>query len=114
MKNSMEYKGYKAAIVFDPDDETFHGTVVNIDDTVHFEGRSVSELKRALKESVEYYIDFCRRRGEEPDKPYSGRFLVRLTPDQHRAVAQAAKLRGTSVNSFVAKAVEKAVETTGL
>ena len=110
MKNSMEYKGYKAAIVFDPDDETFHGTVVNIDDTVHFEGRSVTELKRALKDSVEYYLEFCRKRGEEPNKPYSGRFLVRLSPDQHRAAAYAAKLRGTSVNSFVSEAIEQAVK----
>jgi predicted HicB family RNase H-like nuclease len=108
MKDTMNYKGYKARVTFDPDDKAFHGIVVNIEDTVHFEGQSVTELTRAFKDSVDYYLEFCRKRGQEPDKPYSGRLLVRLSPDVHREIAHAAKLSGTSVNTFVAQVLSDA------
>jgi predicted HicB family RNase H-like nuclease len=111
MKDTMEYKGYRARVAFDPDDEVFHGIVVNIDDTIHFSGSSVRELKRAFKESVERYLAFCRKRGETPDKPYSGRLLVRLSPDVHREAAYAAKLRGVSINTVVADAIRDAVKS---
>ena len=111
MKDAMEYKGYRARVSFDADDETFHGTIVNIDDTVHFEGASVKELKRAFKESVEYYLDFCRKRGQKPNKPYSGRLLVRVSPDVHRDVMHAAKLHGTSVNTVIGEVLKDATRS---
>jgi predicted HicB family RNase H-like nuclease len=114
MNDPMEYKGYKAIVRFVPDDGVFHGKVVNIDDTIHFEGKSVAELKRAFKESVEDYLAFCKKRGEQPDKPISGKLLLRLEPQTHRAAIYAAKIAGTSVNGFISQAVADAVRRAGL
>ena len=110
MKDTMEYKGYKAKIAFDAEDESFHGTVVNVEDTIHFEGKSVAELRKELKESVEFYLGMCKKRGESPEKPFSGKVLVRLAPELHREAAYAAKLSGSSVNAFIAKAVTDATK----
>ncbi len=64
----MKYKNYEAAVEFDDEIEMFHGTVVNTRDVITFYGKSVAELKREFKKSVDDYLDFCRERGEEPDR----------------------------------------------
>ncbi len=106
--NAMAYKGYEAIVDYDADAELFHGEVVNTRDVITFQGRSVEELKAALADSVEDYLAFCRERGEDPEKPYSGQFVVRVDPALHRAVAAAAKRAGASLNRWVAAALERA------
>jgi predicted HicB family RNase H-like nuclease len=94
--NTMSYKGYQAIVAYDEDAEIFHGEVVNLRDVITFQGKSVKELKKAFADSVEDYIDFCAQRGEAPEKPFSGQFVVRVDPPIHRAVATAAKQAGMS------------------
>ena len=76
----MTYKGYEAAVEYDEDAEIFHGEVMNLRDVITFQGRSVAELKKAFAGSVEDYLAFCKKRGEEPEKPLSGQFVVRTEP----------------------------------
>lgn len=105
----MEYKGYVARVEFDESANVFHGQVLNIRDVITFEGRSVDELWDEFKNSVEDYLEFCAERGEEPEKPYSGKFLVRVDPEVHRAAAIAAGKAGVSLNSWVLEAIKKAL-----
>lgn len=104
----MNYKGYEAAVEFDDAAEIFHGEVINLRDVVTFQGASVEELKTAFRESVEDYLAFCKERGEEPEKPYSGQFVVRTDPSVHRAVVTAAKRAGVSLNKWVTSTLERA------
>ena len=67
----MKYKNFRAVIDFDAELEVFHGTVINTRDVITFYGWSVSELKRELKNSVDDYLEFCMKRGEEPERPFS-------------------------------------------
>jgi predicted HicB family RNase H-like nuclease len=106
--NVMSYKGYEALVQFDEDAEIFHGEVMNLRDVITFQGTSVKELKQALIDSVEDYLAFCKERGEEPEKPYSGQFVVRVDPPLHKAVAVAAKRAGMSLNRWVTAALERA------
>jgi predicted HicB family RNase H-like nuclease len=75
MPTMMTCNGYKAAVEYDEDAETFHGEVVDLRDVITFQGRSVSELKKAFAGSVEDYLAFCKERGEDPEKPFSGQFV---------------------------------------
>lgn len=106
----MEYKGYVARVEFDESANVFHGQVLNLRDVITFEGESVSELKKAFQESVDDYLDFCASRDEEPEKPFSGRFLVRIEPDLHRRAALAAGRADESLNIWVSKAITRALE----
>ena len=106
--NTMSYKGYQAIVAYDEDAEIFHGEVVNLRDVITFQGKSVKELKKAFAGSVEDYINFCAQRGEAPEKPFSGQFVVRVDPPIHRAVATAAKQAGMSLNKWVAVTLERA------
>ena len=62
----------------------FHGEVIGLRDVITFQGCSVDELRIALKDLIEDYLAFCRSRGEEPERPFSGQFVVRISPDAHR------------------------------
>jgi predicted HicB family RNase H-like nuclease len=105
----MHYKGYEAVIEFDEEAEIFHGDVINLRDVITFQGASVQELKQALADSVEDYLAFCAERGEEPEKPYSGQFVVRAEPALHRALSTAARKAGLSLNKWVTRTLEKAL-----
>ncbi len=98
----MQYKGYLARIVFDEESNIFHGEVINIRDIVTFQGKSVDELKKTFEESIEDYLNFCAERKEEPDKPFSGRFTIRLSPEQHRKVIIAAEKAGKDLDLWIA------------
>ena len=97
----MEYKGYAGSVEFDPDAEILHGEVLGIRDVVTFEGNSVREVLEAFKDSVDDYLEFCAERGEKPDKPRSGKFVLRLGPDLHRRIAMVARTSRTSMNELV-------------
>ena len=105
----MSYKSYEAVVEYDEDAAIFHGEVINMRDVITFQGKSVSELKRAFAASVEDYLAFCKQRGEEPEKPFSGQFVVRTEPALHKAMFSAAKRAGLSLNRWVTAALERAV-----
>ncbi|MFC7338658.1 type II toxin-antitoxin system HicB family antitoxin [Haloferula chungangensis] len=97
----MSYKGYHGTVSFDDESEIFHGEVTDLRDVVTFQGRSVDELKKAFQESIDDYLDFCRDRGEEPDKPYSGTFVLRIDPQLHRKLVALGREEGISLNRWV-------------
>ena len=105
----MEYKGYIAKVEFDEEANLFHGHVLHLRDVITFQGQSVDELRREFEASVDDYLEFCAERGEEPAKPFSGRFVVRLDPEVHRRMAIAAARSQQSINTWVSKVLERAV-----
>ncbi len=105
----MEYKGYVAKVEFDDDFDVFHGEVINLRDVITFEGESVVELKRAFQESVEDYLAFCEERKEAPEKPFSGRFSIRMEPELHRKITVRARLADKSLNSWINETLEGVV-----
>ncbi len=106
----MEYKGYIGKVEIDEDAGLLHGEVINIRDVVTFQGRTVEELQQALRDSVEDYLAFRAQRGEDPEKPFSGKFVVRLPADLHRKAFIKAKLEDKSLNTWVTEVLESAVE----
>ena len=105
----MQYKGYLARVEFDAEANIFHGEVINTRDIITFQGESVGELKKAFEDSVEDYLAFCAERGEEPDKPFTGRFTIRLSPDQHKNVVLAAEKSGKDIDLWVTDVLTQAV-----
>ncbi len=106
----IEYKGFSGVIEFDPSIDSFHGRVVGLQDVVTFQGRSLDELRQEMIESVEDYLDLCASVGKEPERPYRGEFLVRTTPELHRAAAIVAEAEGLSLNAWIESAIETAVK----
>jgi predicted HicB family RNase H-like nuclease len=104
----MDYKGYIGKVEFDDEAAIFHGEVINTRDVITFQGESVSELTQAFHDSVDDYLVFCKERGEAPDKPFSGQFVTRISPELHRQVNVAAAVSGKSLNAWVAEQLQAA------
>jgi predicted HicB family RNase H-like nuclease len=109
----MEYKGYFGKVEIDEEAGILHGEVINIRDVVTFEGQTVDELQQAFRDSVEDYLAFCAQRGEAPEKPFSGKFVIRLPTELHRRAYVKAKLADKSLNSWVTEVLETAVQKQG-
>ncbi|MBL7134256.1 MAG: type II toxin-antitoxin system HicB family antitoxin [Phycisphaerae bacterium] len=97
----MEYKGYVGKVEFDDEAKVLHGEVIGIRDVVTFEGESVADIEQAFRDSVDDYLDLCRQRGEDPDKPCSGKFVVRVSPELHRRLSMQASTERKSLNTVV-------------
>lgn len=102
----MEYKGYIGKVEFDEDAQVFSGMVINTRDVITFQGESVGELKKAFEDSVDDYLEWCREDGVSPERPYSGRLNLRLSPETHKKAAVNAKIKGISLNRYIEKAIE--------
>ena len=105
----FEYKGYTGLFEYDPEARIFHGEVADLRDVITFQGVSVDELEQAFQDSVEDYLEFCEKLGREPDKPFSGKFIVRIEPSLHRKVTIKAKAQKVSINKFVEGLIRDAV-----
>lgn len=99
----MIYKGYEAVVTFDDQANFFHGEVINTRDVITFQGRTVDELWTAFRESVEDYLEFCKARNEAPEKPFSGKLILRVAPELHRSLALQARRHQKSLNAFIAE-----------
>ena len=105
--NLMVYKNYIGRVEFDDEAGIFHGEVINLRDVITFQGESVAELRQAFVDSVEDYLAFCAERGEAPEKPFSGKFVVRIDPGLHRRLYECARQQNLSLNRFVQEVLEK-------
>ena len=105
----MRYKGYSARVEYSDEDGCFVGRVAGIRDILTFHGESVAEVRQAFEEALDFYLESCAERGEMPNKPYSGKLLLRVAPEVHAAVANAAEVSGQSINQWAAERLSEAV-----
>ena len=109
--NSMTYRGYTARMEFDPDDKIIVGRVLDIDDIVTFHGTSVAEFESALRSAVDGYITACEQLGQAPDKPASGKMMLRVDPAVHAAAVKASARSGQSLNKWAEQVLRAAAHT---
>jgi len=110
--NTLEYKKFVGSVNFSEEDDVFFGKIEGINALVTFEGQTVAGLKKAFKEAVADYLEFCKVKGIKAQKTYSGVLNVRLSPEIHRKAAMIATKSGTTLNGLIKKAVEKELKST--
>ncbi|KKP29476.1 MAG: hypothetical protein UR12_C0007G0007 [candidate division TM6 bacterium GW2011_GWF2_30_66] len=103
----MKYKGYLGEVTYDAEAKIFHGEVLGLKDVITFQGTTVNELEKAFKDSIDDYINWCKERGEEPEKTFSGNIRIRISPDLHAKLSQAATIKGLSLNSLIIDKLQK-------
>lgn len=108
----MIYRDFVAEAAFDTVAGRFHGEIRNIADVVTFQAACVADLEREFHAAVDDYLAFCEENGMEPQKPYSGRVLLRMDPELHRDAARSARQAEESLNTFVTRAIRKSVRET--
>ncbi len=113
-QNTMRHRGYTAKVSFDEESGKFIGDVLDVREPIRFEGASVDELRTAFARAAEDYVAACARRGVAPQKPFSGKLLLRLPTDLHRRATIAAATLDVSLNDFLVGAIEVGVTRLGI
>ncbi len=109
--NTMTYKGQTARIDFDDADGIIIGRLVGISDVVGFHADNVRKLRAAFEEAVDDYLETCAKIGKVPQKPASGKLMLRVPPEVHRAALIAAESAGTSLNQWATKVLGEAARS---
>jgi predicted HicB family RNase H-like nuclease len=104
----MTYKGYAARIEYSDEDGCFIGHIAGIKDVIGFHAESVNELRVAFEEAVDDYVATCEKVGRAPQKPYSGKLMLRVPPEVHARAAMMAEAHGMSINQWAADVLSKA------
>ncbi|MCL2122706.1 MAG: type II toxin-antitoxin system HicB family antitoxin [Desulfovibrionaceae bacterium] len=105
---TMQYKGYAARIEYSDEDGCFVGHIAGIRDIVGFHAESVNELRAAFEEGVDDYLETCGQAGISPQRPYSGKVMLRIPPELHAEIAMRAEARGKSLNQWAAETLAHA------
>lgn len=106
--NTMTHKGYTARIEFDERDNLFVGRVLGLRAMISFHGDTVSELREAFTIAVDGFLADCKEQGIKPEKPASGKLMLRVTPELHGAALVAAQAAGKSLNQWAAEVLQNA------
>jgi predicted HicB family RNase H-like nuclease len=106
--STMTYKGYAARIEYSDEDACFIGRIAGIKDVIGFHAESVTELRTAFQEAVDDYLATCDKVGRAPQKPYSGKLMLRVPPEVHARAAMMAEAHGLSLNQWAADVLSKA------
>lgn len=101
----LTYKEYRGIAEFDDGAMIFHGEVIGTRDIITFQGRTVGQLTKSFRESIDDYLEFCKERNEKPDKPYSGKLNIRLSENLHRELSCAARKADKSINELIVEAI---------
>ena len=86
--NTMTYKGYTARVEYDERDNIFAGRILGIRSIISFHGETVAELRAEFELAIKDYLADCKEQGVHPDKPASGKLLIRVPPDMHRVASR--------------------------
>ncbi len=107
--NTMSHKGYTARVEYDERDNIFVGRILGIRSIISFHGETVAELRNEFEIAVNDYLDECKQQGVAPEKPASGKLLLRIPPETHGRALVAAQAAGKSLNQWATEVLQNAV-----
>ncbi len=109
MDNTLRYRGYSARVDLDAQNLVLVGRLLGMADPIEFHGASVDEVVADFHFAVDHYLAECEKSGRTPEKPASGKLLLRLPPDTHARASLTAAARGISLNQWINETLERAL-----
>jgi predicted HicB family RNase H-like nuclease len=106
--NAMTYKGYTARVELDERDAIFVGRVLGLRSVISFHGETVAELRREFEVAIDDFLRDCKEQGISPEKPSSGKLMLRVPPEVHGAALVAAQAAGKSLNQWATEVIKEA------
>ncbi|MCZ6804575.1 MAG: type II toxin-antitoxin system HicB family antitoxin [Proteobacteria bacterium] len=105
----MKYKDYEAIVRYSDEDETFVGEVINTKDILVFDGESVEEIEASFHAVVDEYLEDCAKEGKEANKPFSGKLMLRISPNLHRKLYFKARKDNKSLNALLNEQLKECI-----
>lgn len=108
--NTMTYQGYTARIEYDERDNILVSRVLGLRAMISFHGETVAELRKAFVGAIEDFLADCKAQGISPEKPASGKLMLRVPPEVHGAALVAAQASGKSLNQWATEVIGQAAQ----
>ena len=106
----LSYKGYIGSVEYDDSVNKLVGKVLGMKHTlILYEGNALDSLKKDFEEAVDDYLEECKANNIVPEKPVSGKTVIRMGAELHQAATLKAKDLGISLNDFIKRAISTAV-----
>lgn len=77
MTNLLIYKDYFGSVEYSANDRVFWGKIEFINDSVTFEAVNADDLEKEFRDTVDDYLETCKKVGKKPEKSYTGELNVR-------------------------------------
>ncbi len=107
--NRMSHQGYTARIEYDERNHIFVGRILGIRAIISFQGQSVNELRKEFERAIDDDLAECAEKAVSPEKPASGKLLLRVAPEVHGRALVVAQASGKSLDHGVSEVLERAV-----
>ena len=111
--NTISHKGYTARVEYDERDNILVGRLLGIRSIISFHADTVATLRVEFEKAVEDYLAECKEEGVKPEKPASGKLLLRVPPEVHGKALVAAQAAGKSLNQWATEVLQTAVHAGG-
>ncbi|MGH9439663.1 MAG: type II toxin-antitoxin system HicB family antitoxin [Terriglobia bacterium] len=111
--NTMLHKGYTARVEYDGRDNIFVGRLLGVRNIISFHGETVKQLRTEFEHAVNGYLTDCKKEGIAPEKPVSGKLLLRVPPEVHGRALVVAQASGKSLNQWATEVLQHAVQPGG-
>ena len=111
--NTMTHKGHLARVELDDRDNIFVGRILGVRSIISFHGETVAKLRSEFRKAVEDYLAECAEAGIKPEKPASGKLLLRVPPEVHGRALVVAQAAGKSLNQWATEVLQRAVKAGG-
>ena len=109
MKDSTTsmYRGYTPIIKYSEEDGCFIGEVAGLNlHGISFEGATEDEIRKDFEEAIDFYLATTAK----PEKPFSGRIMLQVTPELHAELFNKAKNAGAeSLGDWLAEELKESV-----
>ena len=106
--NTMNHKGYTAPIEFDERDNISVGRVLGLRSIISFHCETVADLRHEFEVAIEDFLNDCKEQGVKPEKPASGKLMLRVSLEIHGAALVAAQASGKSLNQWATEVLQSA------
>lgn len=107
MTERLYYKDYFTDVHFDAESKILYGKIEGIADFVNFYTTDATKVEEEFRLAVDEYVAYCKEKGVDPEKSYSGVFNVRVSPELHRSLALKAIKEKSSLNAVVKSTLEQ-------
>ncbi len=108
---------YQVNIAFDPRDSLYIARVPELEGC-HTHGNTPEQALKHAQEAIELWLETAKKRGGDIPEPlsrriFSGKFVLRTSPNLHAALAQEAAQHGKSLNEMIVELIEKGLRYAG-
>lgn len=105
-QSQTEHKGIKAIIK--NEDGELCAITVNASSVQRVYGKTFKEVQNHYRDLIEDYIAICEEVGVPAAKEFSGKFVLRLSPELHESLVVGAAYADMSLNDFVLSKIKVA------